>query len=163
MKKKTATHQVGADKSNIKQIKYGTTPWSLKQKQKRDSKINDQINKSLNNWIMNHPQVVKSPIVNDCLKVKIDGHTEPQLVPKFLLQVSVRKLHNNLVSTTIDGGLKESRDEDDNITISDSTLRSLFPLQLKKCHQDTRSCMVVNVAYLPKIYIPEYFPGVIVI
>ena len=55
---------------------------------------------------MNHPQVVQSPIVNDDLKVKIDGHTEPQLVPKLLLQVSVRELHNNLVSDTIYGGLK---------------------------------------------------------
>ena len=55
---------------------------------------------------MHHPQVVQSPIVNDCLKVKIDGHTERKLVTKLLLQVSVRELHNNLVSTTIDGGLK---------------------------------------------------------
>ena len=51
-------------------------------KAKRKFKINDQINKSLYNWIMHHPQVVQSPAVNDCLKVKIDGHTEPQLVPK---------------------------------------------------------------------------------
>ena len=55
---------------------------------------------------MHHPQVVQSPIANDCLKVKIDGYTEPQLVPKCLLQVSIRELHNNLVSATKDGGLK---------------------------------------------------------
>ena len=29
---------------------------------------------------MHNPKVVKSPIVNDFLKVKINGHTEPQLV-----------------------------------------------------------------------------------
>ena len=58
---------------------------------------------------MHHPQVVQSPIVNDCLMVKIDGHTEPQLVPKLLLHVSVRELHNNLFSNTIDDGLKEAR------------------------------------------------------
>ena len=75
---------------------------------------------------------MQSRIVNGCLKVKIDCYTEPQLVPKFLLQVSVRKLHNNLVRSTKDGGLKEKRDEDDNITISDSTLRSLLPTQFKK-------------------------------
>ena len=78
---------------------------------------------------MHNPLVVQSPIVNDCLKVNIYGHTEPQLVPKLLLQVSVRELHNNLVSATKDGGLKEARDEDDNIIISDSKLRSLFPPQ----------------------------------
>ena len=87
---------------------------------------------------MHHPQVLQSPISNDCLKVKIDGYTEPQIVPGLLFKVSVRELHNNLVSATKDGGLKEAIDEDDNIIISDSTLRSLLPPQLKKCRQDTR-------------------------
>ena len=81
---------------------------------------------------MRHPQVVQSPIVNDFLKVDIYGHTEPQLVPKHLLKVSVRELHNNLVSATIYDGLKEARDEDDNIIIIDSTLCSLLPPSFKK-------------------------------
>ena len=80
---------------------------------------------------MHHPQVVQSPIVNDCLKVRIDGRTEPQLVPKLLLCVSVRELCDNLVSAKIGGRLKVARYEDDNIIISDSTLCSLFPPQLK--------------------------------
>ena len=78
----------------------------IEKKRKGNSKINDQIKKSLYNWIMHHPQVVQSPIVNDCLKVIIDGHTEPQLVPKLLLHVSIRELHKNLVSDTEYGGLK---------------------------------------------------------
>ena len=112
---------------------------------------------------MHDPKSVPSPIANDFLKVKIDGYTEPQLVPKHLLQVSVRELHNNLVSTTKDGELKESRDGDDNIIISDSTLRSLLPTQLKKCRQDTRSWVVSNVAYPPKVCIHHYHHGVIFI
>ena len=55
---------------------------------------------------MRHPQVRQSPIVNDCLRVKIDGHTEPQLVTKLLLHVSVREHHKNIVSDTDNGGLK---------------------------------------------------------
>ena len=58
-----------------------------------------------------------------------DDQTEPQLVPKFLLQVSVRELHNRIVSDPYDGGIKYSRDEDDIIIISDSNLRSLLPPQ----------------------------------
>ena len=81
---------------------------------------------------MHHPQVVQSPIFNDCMKVKLDGHTEPQLVPKFSLHVSVTELHNNLISATIYGRIKESRYEDNNIIISDSTLRSLLPPQINK-------------------------------
>ena len=70
---------------------------------------------------MHHPQVMQSQIVSDFLMVEMDGHAEPQMVPKNLLQVSVRELHNKIVSTTIDGETKEARDEADNIIISDST------------------------------------------
>ena len=48
-----------------------------------------------------------------------DDQTEPQLVPKFSLRVSVREMHNILISDPNDGGLKDARDEDDNIIISD--------------------------------------------
>ena len=58
--------------------------------------------------------------------------TELQLVPKWLLQVSVTELHNSLVSYHNDGGLKDAMDEDDNIIISNYTLCSLLPPQLKQ-------------------------------
>ena len=61
----------------------------------------------------------------------LDDQSEPQLVPKLLLQVSVRELHNSLVSDPNDGGVKYSRDEDGKIIISDSTSRSLLLPQLK--------------------------------
>ena len=74
---------------------------------------------------------VQSSIENYCLKMKVDGYTEPQLVPKLLLHVSVREIHNNIVSAIKYGGLKEARDEYDNTIISDYTLRSLLPPQTK--------------------------------
>ena len=80
LKNKTATLWVGADESNLKAIKYGTTPRELKQKRKGNSKINDQIKNSLYNWIMHYPQVVQSPNVDDCMEVNIAGQTKPQLV-----------------------------------------------------------------------------------
>ena len=98
-----------------------------KTKRKGHSKINEQIKRNLYTWITGHPQVVPSPISNDCLKLVLDDQTEPTLVPKLLLQVSVRELHNSLVSGPNDGGLKYARDEYGKIIISDSTLRSLLP------------------------------------
>ena len=62
----------------------------------------------------------------------LDDQTEPQIVPKFILQVSVRELNNSLVSDPNNGGLKNARDEDGKIVISDSTLRSLLPPQIKQ-------------------------------
>ena len=81
--KKTSYRRVGADKSKSKAITYGNTPRALKQKQKGHSKLSEMIRKSLNKWIIHHPQVVQSPITNIYLKVKIDGYTEPQLVSKL--------------------------------------------------------------------------------
>ena len=66
----------------------------IKTKAKRKLKINEQIKKSLYNWIMSHAQVLQSPIFNDCIEVEIDGCTEPQLFRKLLLHVSIRELHN---------------------------------------------------------------------
>ena len=131
MKNKYATLRVCAAKSKRNAIKYGTTPRALKKKRKGNSKINDQIKKSLYNWIIHHPQVFQSPIVNDFPKVKFDGHTVPQLVPKFLLQVSVKELHNNLVSETDYCEIREVGDAENNIIISDSSLHSLITPQLK--------------------------------
>ena len=54
----------------------------IEKKSKRALKISEEIRKSLYNWIIHHPQVVQSPIANDCLKVKIDGYTEPEPIPK---------------------------------------------------------------------------------
>ena len=49
----------------------------------------------------------------------------------LLLQVSVRELHNSMVSPLEEGGLKEASDKDNNIIISDSTLQNIPPPQLK--------------------------------
>ena len=61
-----------------------------------------------------------------------DDQKEPQLVPKTILRLYVRELPNSLVSDPSDGGIKYARDDDDNIIISDSSLRSLFPPQINQ-------------------------------
>ena len=67
-------------------------------KEERTSKINEQVKKYLYNCILQHTQVVQFPTANDFLKVDIDGHYGPQLVPKLLLQMSFWELHNSMVS-----------------------------------------------------------------
>ena len=132
VKPTTAKRRFVAAKSRRKAMKVCNSLWTKKPKRKGHSKINEQIKRNLYTWITRHPQVVQSPISNDCIKVILDDQTEPQLVPKFLLQVFVRKLHNSLVSGPNDGGLKDDRGEDGNITISDLTLCLLLPPQLKQ-------------------------------
>ena len=52
-------------------------------------------------------------------------------MPKLLFQVSVQELHSIMVITPEEGGLKEARDEDNNIIISYSTLQNIISPQLK--------------------------------
>ena len=76
--------------------------------------------------------------------------------------MSVRELNNSLVSDPNDVGLKDARDEDGKIIISDSTLRSLLlPQWKKKSLHITRLCVVVNVAFILKAFINHCYPGMI--
>ena len=94
VKNKTVFRRVTSDKSKRKAIRAGSILCSIIPKRELYTKINEHVNKYIYNWIIQHPQVVQSPIANDCLKVYIDGHSEPQLVSKLLPQVSVWELHN---------------------------------------------------------------------
>ena len=76
------------------------------EKRKKHSKTKKQIQSKIYTWITRHPQVLQSPIYNDCLKAIFDYQTEPQLVPKLLLHVSVRELCNSLVSDPNDDSIK---------------------------------------------------------
>ena len=98
VKPKTAVRRFCAAKSNHKPIRSGSMLCSSILKKLGYPKINQQVKKSLYNWILQHLQVVQYPISNNDLKVYIDGHSEPQLVTKLLLQVSIRELHNIMVS-----------------------------------------------------------------
>ena len=83
----------------------------------------------------------------------LDDQSEPQLVPKLLLQVSVIEIHNSLVSDPNDGGIKDTRDEDGKIIISDSTLRSLLPPQLKQMSPRYKiMCVCECCIYAKSIY-----------
>ena len=134
----------------------------IEKKRKGILKINNQIKKSLYNWIMHHPQVFQSPIFNYCLKVNIDGHTGPKIVPKMLLQISVRELHNSLISDLVYGRIKEERYENDNIIISDSTLRLLFSPKLRKISSRYKVMCGCKCCISAKS-IHHYYHGVIVI
>ena len=71
--------------------------WSSIPNMRGHAKINERVKKYLYNWNLQHPQFLQYPISIDCLQVSIYSHSEPQVVPKLLLQVSFRELHNIMV------------------------------------------------------------------
>ena len=96
-------------------------------KRKGWTKINKDVEESVISFIENHPNVVQSPIMNDF--VCVNDKANPTLVhkvPKLLLQVSIRELHNDLIEQ-----LPEAS-KDGIPLISDSKLREMIPPQVKK-------------------------------
>ena len=66
-----------------------------------------------------------------------------KMVPHLLLQVSVSEPCNSMISPTEEGGLKEAIEEENNITINDSTLCNIIPPQLKnmsECYKVICGC-----------------------
>ena len=53
---------------------------------------------------------MRYPIANDCIKSSKYGQSGPQLVPKFLVKVSSRKINNSMVIPLEEGVLKVARD-----------------------------------------------------
>ena len=67
-------------------------------KRKAWTRVNKDLEEKVHSFIENHPNVVQSPIMNDYISVK--DKVDPSVVhklPKFLLQVSIRELHNDLI------------------------------------------------------------------
>ena len=132
VKPRTGFWRLCAAKSERKEIRSGRMLWFSIPKWHRHTKINECIKIYLYKWILHYHQFVHYPRANDCLKVYIDVKAGTQLVPDLLLEASVREIHNSMYIPPEEGGLKESRDPEDNIIIGNSTLRNIKKTQLKK-------------------------------
>ena len=75
VKPTTAKRRFVAAKLKRKSMKVCNSLWTKTTKRKGHSKINEQIKSNLYTWITRHPQVVQSPISNDCLKVVLYDRT----------------------------------------------------------------------------------------
>ena len=108
--------------------------WSQVKARRGHRKVTEEIRMALHEWIFAHPRVVNSPIANDTLLVLNPQTGKKERTGKLLLEISVRELHNDLISTEQGGlvnGLGEARDDKGKVIISDTALRYLLPPQLK--------------------------------
>jgi len=84
----------------------------LKRHWRGHRKITIAVKEAIVSWVHQHENVVTSPIYSKTLLVKRPGSIEKQRVPKLLLEIPVRELHNLLVAPIDQGGLAQSRDEE---------------------------------------------------
>ena len=74
------------------------TKWSSV-KEETYSKITFYLRDTVIKWLHNHPHIVSSPIYNDKLLFKDSSEPNTKTrVEKLLRQVSMRELHNDLLS-----------------------------------------------------------------
>ena len=89
-------------------------------------KITPAVKEAIVSWVRQHGNVATLPIYSETLLVKGPGSSEKHRVPKLLLEIPVRELHNLLLAPTDQGGLAQSRDEENKILCSDTTLRRII-------------------------------------
>ena len=83
----------------------------------------------LNTCLVNHPLVVKYSLSDDLLtKNKQDGSVVKY--PKLLLQMSLIKLHNDLLISNEDGGFSFEIDRNGSVIIIYTTIIKLLPANL---------------------------------
>ena len=102
-------------------------------KGKRKLKITENMRTKIGEWIETHEHVIQSPCMNDILK--IDGHN----VAKMLREISVTDLHRDLSRSGMEGIL----DENNNVIIGETSLRSLLKLDLPHLKRATTKHMVM--------------------
>jgi hypothetical protein len=103
-----------------------TVSWSRVKQCKGFTKITLEIREKLNDWILAHPHVIQSPITNDTLLIGNRNTGVTTRVPKLLIEISIRELHNDLLELPGSGGLAEARDAEGKVIISYSVFSFLL-------------------------------------
>ena len=77
---------------------------------------------------------------------KNDGTVER--VPKILILISIRELHNDMLKHPSEGGLEGARDANGNAVISDTALRNNLPFNLRPLgerHKQVCGCEICTI------------------
>ena len=94
-------------------------------------KVSKEIIKKLHDWIFKHPHVIVCPDKRDTLLIPDpDNIGETKRVAKWLLQIPVTELHQDLLSKG-KLGFKQCRKENGDVIIPDTALRELMPKQIR--------------------------------
>ena len=86
----------------------------------------------IQDWINKHPSLVVSPIAKGTILVRdcITGNMTNR-VGKYLIQISVRELNDDLIKSKNKGELSEFC-KGNKLLVSGTGLRCIFPINVKK-------------------------------
>ena len=110
------------------------TTWSIIKHRNNYSTQQSSLYRALFEWVINHPHVISSPISRDTVLVTVpnpNGEGTKERVGKLLLEISVRELHQDLISPPpigFEGAFCKSSKK---LLISERYLRNVLPPQLR--------------------------------
>jgi hypothetical protein len=160
VKKKSGTSRL--KKAMVNQNKLFTSKaanqnarWvNICQRRYKGQKVSEPTRLPVIHWVVKHENVINSPICYETLLIKAPGCNQKTQVGKLLLDISVRELHNKMVSDVIDGGLANARNLNGKVTVSDTTLRRIIKQdipQLRRAssrHKQMCGCVTCITAHM---------------
>jgi hypothetical protein len=130
--KRTALRGMCRGKLHRKNMRDSNVSFSRVMKRLGRTKVSVELEEAFLKWLDNHNMVIQSPLASDTLLVSDpENPGNKKRMNKILLQIPVRELHNDLLSTDPLIGLSGVRDCSGNILISDTKLRSMLPKHLR--------------------------------
>jgi hypothetical protein len=133
--------------------------WSNVRKRKGYTKVDANRRKKLDEWVLNHHMIVPLPNSSDTLLIcDPENRTIKTQTSKLYLQISMRELHNDLLSDP-PLGLPEAREANAEPLISDTALRALLPPQVRsmtKKHKQMCSCEVCVIMQQQQMSLNAY-------
>jgi hypothetical protein len=128
----------------------GQGSWSEKPKRQGHSAMSRDVKFKLRNWIVNHPHMIMSPIVNDALLVRNPITKVKERAGKLLLEIPVCELHKDLIEPPEKGGLAEAW-KDGEVIISDASLRRLLPKELRPAAERHKQMCCCETCVSPRM------------
>ena len=127
-----------AEKRNEIASSSSSKSWLKVPVKKGHTKITPHVINSVREWVKSHDHVKKSSSSKDSIKVTVDGSREKVVMPKYYLQIPIRKLHAHMIKPQEEGGLKEVIDDNGKVIVSESSLRKILPRNIKPMSKQKR-------------------------
>ena len=127
--------------------------WAVKPQIVCKKKLDDALIQKVVDWFLRNIKVHESPIVRNTLLIEKYGNGVRERITKLLLEFSVQKLHNELISPASEGGLEEVKYRvTGELIISNTILRNIIPRRMQEHHEN---CVDVVIVTQPPVCNPH--------
>ena len=110
--------------------------WAVKPQIVCKKNLDDALIQKFVDWVLRNIKVHESPIVRNTLLIEKYGNGVRERITKLLLEFSVRKLHNELISPASEGGPEEAKYRvTGEVIIRDTMLRKMMEGQIRRMQE----------------------------